>query len=94
MTSNLHCACLRSYVGPRVGAWFFVHSIVPPFCLPFNVFSSMLRTRLGFSHLLAFKVTHAFVTNLQILQGPTFFIIPMVGMDYIPWMWSSLISLK
>jgi hypothetical protein len=62
-----------------VGAWLFAHSIIPPFCLPFDVFSSMLHTRLGFSHLLALKVTHAFMTNLKILQGPTFFIAPMVG---------------
>jgi hypothetical protein len=62
MTSNSHCA--HSYVGPRVGAWFFAHLIIPHFCLPFDVFSFVLFTKLGFSHLLTLKVTHAFVTSL------------------------------
>jgi hypothetical protein len=55
---DLHHAHLKSYANPGASAWLFVRLVIPPLCLPFDIFSFALRTRLGFPHPLAFKVTH------------------------------------
>jgi hypothetical protein len=55
---NLHQTHLRSCEGLDVGAWMLACPIIPFFCLPSNVFSTTLHTRLGFSHPLMLGVSH------------------------------------
>ncbi len=77
MVFDSHYAHLKSCVGLRASAWLFAHPIIPSFYLASNVFSFALHTRLG-SHPLTMSWLITFVANLQIQQGPTFFVIPMV----------------
>jgi len=58
LPSNSHQMCLKSCVGLGVRTWLLTHLIILFFQLSSNVFSTTLRTRLGFSHLLILGVSH------------------------------------
>jgi hypothetical protein len=45
-------------VGLGAGAWLFACLVIPFFCLTSNVFSFVLRIRVGLPHPLAIKVIH------------------------------------
>jgi hypothetical protein len=79
-------------MGMRVGVWFFVHPIIPPFSLTFDIFSFALCTKLDLPHPLTLKVTHYIVISPEILQGPTFFIAPMAGSKLHPTIWFEMFS--
>lgn len=57
-TSNLHHTHLKSCASPRMNAWIFVHSTIPPFHITSNVFPYALCIKLGLPHPLVFRVTH------------------------------------
>lgn len=78
-----HCAYLRSYVSPRASAWLFVRIVIPPLCLPFDVFSFSLRTRSSLPHPLAFKVTHCICGQPLNLVGTH--LLHNGELTYIPW---------
>ncbi len=92
MAFDLHHGHLRSCAGPRASVWFFVHLIIPPFYLPFDVFSYILCTRLGIPNPLIFKMTHCICDQRLETIGPTFFIAPMVGNGLHPMMWFKMPS--
>jgi hypothetical protein len=50
--------CLRLCEGLNVDAWLLARLIVLFFCLPLDVFSIPLCTRLGLSHPLVLGVSH------------------------------------
>jgi hypothetical protein len=58
LPSNLHQTRLRSCERPDVGVWLLTHLLIPLFCVPTNVFSTTLCTRLGISHPLMLGVSH------------------------------------
>jgi hypothetical protein len=53
-----HQTHLRSCAGPCAGAWLLNHPINLFFRLLLNVFFTVVRTKLGFSHLLVLEVLH------------------------------------
>jgi len=73
MALDLHHARLKFCIGSKANVWFFVHPIIPPFHLAYNVFSFVLHTKLGLPHSLVFKVIHWICGEPLHLVGTHFF---------------------
>jgi hypothetical protein len=57
LSSNCHCARLRSCAGQGLGAWFFACLVILSFRMVFDIFSLALRIRLGPLHPMAHGVS-------------------------------------
>jgi hypothetical protein len=84
MTFDSHYTYLKYYAGLGARAWLFVHSIIPPFCLPFNVFLFYIVHQIRPPHPLILRVAHYIYGRPLNLAGTHFFVVPMVGIDDIP----------
>jgi hypothetical protein len=94
MAFDLQHARLKSCASPWVNAWLFVHPVISLFHLLVHVFFSFLRTKLGFPHSLALKMTHYICGQLLYLVGTHFFVVPMVVNGLHPIMWFEMPSLS
>jgi hypothetical protein len=84
MAFDLDCACLKSCASLGESTWLFACLIIPSFCLTFDVFYSMLCTKLGLSHLLTLMLIHCICG--QPLYSTRMFIAPMVRNELHPMM--------
>jgi hypothetical protein len=79
LLSNSHWTCLKSCVGLVAGTWLLTCPIIFFFCLPSDVFSTTLHTRLGHSHHLILGVSHYICNQPWILWDPPFWIGAQMG---------------
>jgi len=82
LPSNSHWACLKSCAGLSVGTWLLTRPIITFSCVTLDVFSTVLRTRLGFSLPLVLKVSH-YICNPH--GDPLFSLRSWWGEDGLTW---------
>jgi hypothetical protein len=81
---------MKSCARLNEGVWLLACLVILFLCLPLDVFSTTLCTRLGFSHLFVLGCHTSFVTSLWILWGYMFFVVHMVGRGWCHMMlWKS-----
>jgi len=81
---------MKSCARLNEGVWLLACLFILFLCLPLDVFSTTLCTRLGFSHLFVLGCHTSFVTSLWILWGYMFFVVHMVGRGWCHMMlWKS-----
>jgi hypothetical protein len=82
---DLRWVCLKFCAGSNVGACLSILTMILfYFLIGFKQIFHGIAHLVGSSHSLAFDCHIAFVVNLWILLGFTFFIVPMVGRRQLP----------